>query len=86
MPECEKAVACPIIASMDRPSVSNLLKFNDSHEFYEAISECDKLLTDVHPDYVVRVSALHDVMEVYTIDGEHVCDITELDELQNMWR
>ena len=61
-----------------------LLQFKHAHEFYEVISECDKYLTDVHPDYNVRVSALHDTMEVYTIDGNYVCEITELDELQDM--
>lgn len=61
-----------------------LLKFNGSHEFYEAIVECEKYVTDVHPDYNVKVSALHDTMEVYTIDGDYVCKITELDELQDM--
>ena len=61
-----------------------LLKFNGSHEFYEAIAECDKYLTDVHPDYNVKVSALHYTMGLYTIDGNYVCEITELDELQDM--
>lgn len=61
-----------------------LLKFNGSREFYEAIAECDKYLTDVHPEYNVKVSALRDTMEVYTIDGDYVCEIDELDELQDM--
>lgn len=61
-----------------------LLKFNDPREFYEVIAECDKYLTDVHPYYNVKVSALRDTMDVYTIDGDYVCEIDELDELQDM--
>lgn len=61
-----------------------LLQFSYENEFAEAIVECDKYIKNAHPHYDVLVSALHDMMEVYTIDGDYVCEISELDEIHEM--